>query len=114
MTIFIKNDHKNKFINSSMKINEIIHEKKYCIGTCVNSFDENGNLIGAELPWRDASSFAVAAENAKNISEKEFFKNVTISPEMMKKLSKHQLDYLIADGVYMIYDDNTDVHYFFN
>lgn len=97
-----------------MKINELIEQKKHCVGTCVNSFDEDGNCIVTELPWDDASAFAVADEESKEISKEEFFKEVELSPELLKRLSKHRVKFFVADGVYMIYDENTDIHYFFN
>ena len=95
-----------------MKHEEITNNKKHFAGTCVNSFDEEGNCI-TNLPWLTVSDFAVDEENAEEINKEEFLKNVDISKELIKKLLKHKLKFMKADNVYMIYDDNTDIHYFF-
>ena len=95
-----------------MKINEILDHKKHFVGTCTNAFDD-GECIVDNLPWRNATDFAQAEENSHEISKEDFLKATVITDALAKKLVNHQLHFLVADDVYMIYDDNLDVHYFF-
>ena len=88
--------------------------KKQFVGTCVGSFDEDGYCIVDELPWRDVTQFAVSEEEAKNITRKQFINNVVIDATVKNATKGHVKFYLkSSDGVYMLYDDTDDIHYFF-
>ena len=91
-----------------MKHNEII-SKKQLVGTCIDSFDETGDCINLHLPWSNTSDFAVAEENANHLDKNQFLSVITIP----KKLSNHKLEYLNCDGIFTLYDAETDIHYFF-
>jgi hypothetical protein len=100
----------------SMKINEIVlSNQKHFVGTCANSFDEDGECIVPLLPWSGVSSFAVDEENAITITKNEFSKITVIPDELKKRIFNHSLMYQKTDDslVYWIYDDDTDIHYFF-
>jgi hypothetical protein len=86
------------------------------LGTCVNSFDEDGYCDIPGLPYSDTTEFAQAEEEAKKISSQEFLKAVGEVPKDLKAELSDNLIFLhdIENDLYMIYDDNTDVHYFFN
>ena len=104
-------------VNTVMKINEIISRdsRKRFVGTCVNSFDEDGDCIIPELAWDHTSAFAVDEENAVPVQPMEFNKVVAITPDVAQTFTGHQISYLRTEDhhVYMIYDHDTDVHYFF-
>lgn len=57
------------------------------LGTCVNSFDEDGDCIIPELPWSSVSDFANDIE--------EFGDNFR------------------QGNLKVVYDDNKDIHYFY-
>lgn len=81
----------------------------YLAGTCVNSFDEDGNsLIKC---FSDASDFAVKEENASEISEEKFKEYAT----GWEHLPKGNYTYLYSkeSDVLMAYNIDEDVHYFF-
>jgi hypothetical protein len=56
------------------------------VGTCVDSFDENGDCVNDLLPCRDVSHFACDGDEYGNNFE--------------------------VDGVAVSYDDDTDIHTF--
>jgi hypothetical protein len=90
-----------------------IFEGKHYIGSCVNSFDEDGDCIIDELPFSTVSDLAVAEENAKVINKNAFDETVTV-PESIEHLTVgHEISYLVHDEVYMLYDLDSDIHYFF-
>ena len=74
-------------------------------GNCVNSFDDSCNCIIDSLPWRDATDFAQALDNAEVVKPFEYPSWVAIP---------HPFEYYQVDGVYIVYDDEDDVHYFFS
>ena len=85
--------------------------KKHLVGTC-KDFDEDGNCNISQLPYRDTTNFAQAEENATEITKDQFINNVNV-PETLKNINAiylHDKD----NNVYMLYDDQKDVHYFFN
>jgi hypothetical protein len=85
--------------------------KKHLVGTCVNSFDEDGNCTIPQLPYTDTTHFAQAEENATQITKDQFINNVNL-PDNLKDINAiylHDED----NDVYMLYDDQKDVHYFF-
>lgn len=87
--------------------------KKNFVGTCVNSFDEDGECIIPELPFNDVNDLAYADENAENISKEEFYRSVNVPESVIKKTSGNEIFYLIFEDVYMLYDGDEDIHYFF-
>jgi len=94
-----------------LKINEI--KKYHYIGNCVNSFDENGYCTFPN--FSDATEFAQAEEDAKEISQEQFNRAVEIPNSILNKIVDHQIIYLYAEpeDVYMAYDADDDIHYFF-
>jgi len=85
--------------------------KKHLVGTCVNSFEEDGNCTIPQLPYTDTTHFAQAEENATQITKDQFINNVNL-PDNLKDINAiylHDED----NDVYMLYDDQKDVHYFF-
>ena len=97
-----------------MKIKDIINESGHFVGTCVNSFDEDGECIIDDL-YRDTSDFAVHEEESTEISEEEFKNAIGVLPPTLDKEISNDRIYLYDEDneVYMIYDDASDVHYFF-
>jgi hypothetical protein len=85
--------------------------KKHLVGTCVNSFDEDGKCDNINLPYRDTTQFAQAEENATEITKDQFINNVNLpdSLKYIKAIYLHDKD----NDVFMLYDDQKDVHYFF-
>jgi hypothetical protein len=88
------------------------NQKKQLVGTCVNSFDEDGNCTIPQLPYRDTTQFAQAEENATEITKDQFINNVNL-PDNLKNINAiylHDKDH----DLYMLYNDQKDIHYFFN
>jgi hypothetical protein len=87
------------------------NQKKHFVGTCVNSFDEEGNCTIPQLPYTDTTQFAQAEENTTKITKDQFINNVNV-PDNLKDINAiylHDED----NDVFMLYDDQKDVHYFF-
>lgn len=91
-----------------------INEDAKFLGTCVNSFDEDGECIIPNL-YQDVSDFAVHEENAIRISFNEFDKNIGKIPNDLDKLISPNRNYLYDEDnkIFMIYDIENDTHYFF-
>lgn len=82
------------------------------IGSCKNCFDENGQSL---IPnFVDVSDFAVALENAVEITKEEF--NKAILPRDVWPWFGHKVRYLYnsSHSVIMVHDETDDVHYFFS
>lgn len=82
----------------------------YFVGTCVNSFDDDGSsLISC---FNNVSDFAQQEESALKITKSEFESLVSNSSMLPKR---HRYQYLITEDeeVLMAYDETKDVHYFF-
>jgi hypothetical protein len=95
-----------------MRLYEI--ENKTYLGNCVNSFDEDGECIVPNL-YNDVSDFAYSEENSIEISKNDFIKNVgNVQDNISNHLSKDVI-YLHdqINDVFMIYDIDNDIHYFF-
>jgi hypothetical protein len=89
-------------------------QKKHFVGTCVDSFDLDGECVVPELGWANTSDFAVADESASNISREEFVNRVIMPPQLQDLIrSPHMLYLETSNGVLMAYDSESDVHYFF-
>jgi hypothetical protein len=83
-----------------------------CCGTCVNAFDADGDCIIPDLPWSHVSDMALACEGAISITEGEFPAEIPV--EISCETRGHSVEYLVSpDGVYMLYDAEADIHYFF-
>ncbi len=91
----------------------IIAENYTCVGTSVTSFDENGKCVNSDLPWVDIQGFQDANSIADRLSRREFYCFVRPDIHVEDEVEGHVADYLESDGVYMIYDADTDRHYFF-
>lgn len=86
--------------------------KKKFVGTCVNIL-EDGNLSHI---MSDATDMAQIEENAIEITFETFKENVEI-PEFIWNiiLKNEQILYLMNEeyNLFILYDDISDVHYFF-
>lgn len=90
-------------------------EKRVLVGSCVNSFDDDGYCIQHGVTYADASEFAVGDERADEISEEEFRAAVQIPPDLYQQVTSHEVCYLLdrEESQYMLYDYDDDIHYFF-
>ncbi len=95
--------------------------KKSCIGDCKSIFDEDGQCIDNDL-FLDISDFAVQdykvwedEEEYPNLSpkmfSKKFFEENCIIPDEIKK--SNCFFYSLPNGIWIMYDNKEDVHYFF-
>lgn len=91
----------------------IIAEGYHCVGTCVTSFEEDGSCSTPELPWATLSDFEIADEQAEHLTVEEFYAHVPPDPHVEAELDGHEVEYLHVDGVFMVYDVDTNRHYFF-
>ena len=91
----------------------IIAEGYRCVGTCVTSFDPGGRCIVPELPWATEDDFQFADAQAEHLSEGDFYANVNPDDHVEQEIDGHEVEFLEADGVYIIYDQDTNRHYFF-
>lgn len=88
--------------------------KPVFVGTCANSFDDDGVCLIPALPWVDISAFALADEGADTVSREFFHMNVEVPADIKAKVAGHVKSYLLThDHVWMIYDEQDDIHYFF-
>jgi hypothetical protein len=90
-------------------IHELIVEQ--FLGTCVDAFDDDGDCIGPGL-YKDVTDFAQHEEKAMPISENEFYSNMHIPNYLEKHISKNR-KYLVDGNIYIVYDVDSDIHYFF-
>ena len=88
--------------------------KRGLIGTCVDSFDEEGDCV-VSLPYATVTDFAAGDERAEHMSEKNFRRKVIIHQALEEEIFGHVIQYLWDRNKdqYMLYDADTDVHYFF-
>ena len=85
--------------------------KKHLVGSC-KDFDEDGNCTIPQLPYTDTTQFAQYEENATEITKDQFINNVNL-PDNLKNINAiylHDKDH----DLYMLYNDQKDIHYFFN
>jgi hypothetical protein len=94
-----------------MRVKEIIGESASFVGTCVNSFDEDGYCTVPELGYNDVTDFAQAEENSIKITKDEFIRHVSVPKNLITKNSIFLFDR--ENQVFMLYDSKTDIHYFF-
>jgi len=95
--------------NKLKKIFENMNKPYNFVGTCVNSFDEDGNCV---IPYfSDTTDFANKEENSDTISKQDFVLNV--ADYSMLPSGDYEY-YLTQDrNLIMAYNVNQDVHYFF-
>ena len=98
-----------------MLIVELTVKKYHFVGTCVNSFDEEGNCIVNQLPWSDVTEFAQDEEDHfKPITSEEFNENVdNVSSVYKPARGLRPLKFYSFKNVLVLYDTVSDVHYFF-
>lgn len=84
------------------------------VGNCRDSFDldTGDSLINC---FYDVSDFAVQEENGKEITKEIFDSIVTMLSDVKQDTKNHQLKYFVYEdrNVYVLYDQDTDIHYFF-
>tara|TARA_B100000700_G_C15063044_1_gene867375 strand:- start:9303 stop:10115 length:813 start_codon:yes stop_codon:yes gene_type:complete len=83
------------------------------LGNCVDSFDENGDSL-IDI-FSDVSNFACIEEESKKVSVEDFMIATKKSMFDIERLSLNKKTYLESENkdVYMIYDEDKDIHYFF-
>lgn len=91
-------------------------EKYHLVGSCVDSFDDNGDCFFDN--FSDVNDFACADEDAKRISKKQFWKSCVVSlwascPTAIEKTHKIEYYYDERTDVFMLYDSTDDIHYFY-
>lgn len=97
-----------------MKIKELFENNLYhFIGTCVNSFDEDGECNFSN--YRDVTDFAQAEESAESITKEKFYSMANVNGlNIIKIFGKNpQFLYDKENDVLMAYNSKTDIHYFF-
>ena len=95
-----------------MLLSEVAGTKAHFVGSCVNSFDEDGDCIIHQLPWNDTTEFAQALEDQQQISKEQFVNSVETSSITNEVVTKAE-EFSLADNVFIAYDSDEDVHYFF-
>jgi hypothetical protein len=86
------------------------------LGTCVNSFDEDGYCEVSGIPYSDTTEFAQAEEQAVKISQQEFINKAGEIPNDLKMELSDNLVFLHDqdNNLFMVYDGDSDIHYFFS
>ena len=98
------------------KTKGLLESKAGHVGTCVNSFDQHGDCtIGKHLPYRDASHFANAVEDATKVSKEHFTKYTTVPKEHTTLLHQKGTEFYHdkEHNVHIMYDTKRDVHHFY-
>ena len=80
--------------------------KTYIIN-CIDAFDLDGDCITSLLPYDTTSDFACDLDDANAISRTKFLEHVAVDTE-------YDSYYVTPNDVYIAYNEETDVHYFFN
>jgi hypothetical protein len=108
------------YYKSSFKITESITESKSItesaeyLGNCVDAFDNKSGECVLPGLYQNTYDFAWHEEEYKEISRLEFNKAVgTIDPNIDKIIRNRSYFYDEDSNIYIIYDNKTDVHYFF-
>jgi len=90
-----------------------MNTKKTYVGNCKNSFDEDGDCVVPQLGFRDVSELGYADEMAKRISLKDFTRLATIPAEILQDIKGHDVEYMSYNDMLILYDVDSDTHYFF-
>jgi hypothetical protein len=103
-------------MNVKKLLRESLNNRKHYVGNCVNGFDMDGYCNIKQLPYNDTTDFAQAEENATKISSDEFFANVSYPEKLISNIKSNEIIYLhdSKHDVYMLYDLDNDIHYFFS
>lgn len=98
-------------------------EKRHHVGTCVNSFDNEGDNCNFHVPYRDASHFADSIQDWKSggnkpehqITKNEFDKHVNVPKELSKIHKAKDTEFLHDkdNDIHIMYDSKKDIHHFF-
>jgi len=89
------------------------NHKATFVGTCVNSFDEDGDCTLKQLPFNTVSDLGHADEEGTRLSKDVFLKTVIVPQDLSKLLTKKSTEFICYESVYMLYDSKADIHYFF-
>ena len=94
-----------------IKLKQLLFESVAYIGNCIDILD-TGNYFS------DATDMAYAVENSTKISKSDFFKVIRfnhIPSEIQTIITSDQnsVVYSKYDNLYIIYNNNSDIHYFF-
>ena len=90
-------------------VNESTDRLKYYEGSCVDSFDEDGDTVN-NLPYQDVSEFALNEEDYVEIDKEKFYANVGGNiPEVQDAIYFQDM----KNDIFILYDDMKDVHHFF-
>ena len=84
-------------------------EKFHFVGTCTNSFDEDGECM---LPhFIDVTDFAQQEEQSVKIAKESFIASV----DNLDVLPTGQYEYLMTESgnILMAYNVDSDIHYFY-
>jgi hypothetical protein len=101
-------------IVGNSKTQHKIASSYYYFGNCSNTFNpSDGKSLDSHFV--DVSDFALKDENAIEIEEKYFSLFVNNIPQdVQKNINGHEIKYLFYNGnIFVIYDINDDMHYFF-
>ena len=97
-----------------MRLSEVIVAKAHYVGSCKNSFDSDSQCVISQLPWSDVTDFAQHVEDAAVLTRNEFLRSVVVPSHLSSTLASHDCNYgRTDDGVFFIFDEDTDTHYFF-
>jgi hypothetical protein len=100
-------------MSMSLEILKETTHTHYYVGHCQNSFDEEGQCVIPQLPYRDTTEFAQAEENYKPISKEHFNQAVNL-PKGLKRLQSRSEHYHDEDNnSFVMHDQKTDFHHFF-
>jgi hypothetical protein len=83
---------------------------KHLIGNCVNSFDEDGDCVIDQLPFCTTSDFACALEEAIIITNPDLMEQLDCP--FYNEMGKN-VEYMLYDGLVILYDVDQDIHHFF-
>ena len=97
-----------------MLLKEISSKSAQYLGNCIDSFDLDGCSVVDQLPYRDATDLAQSLETAVPLARTVFTYNVNIPGSVSAGLS-NDLEYYHDEqnDVFVLYDTDADVHYFF-
>lgn len=87
----------------------------YIAGSYTGSFDEDAECTIPELPYKDVTDFAQAAELYISVTRSKFTHNVMI-PKSLRRLVNKKTTKLLYDkknDIIVMYDTVKDIHYFF-
>jgi len=117
----VKRDAYFGFVLDDEESKEFVKHNEPCwdyrghyVGSSEDSFDASGYCTNRELPWSTLSEF-VEDENAEPIDKEDFLARVFMPPSLAQEVTGDDLSYSHdrSWGIYILYDHDTDTHYFF-